>query len=67
MTSIQLKRSIVQISTCTALGNDGNNDSHTMALCDDGTLWMLYCNGDGWNWRRIPNVPQGEVKPEKRA
>jgi hypothetical protein len=58
-------RRILQISTCTALNNDGNESSHTMALCDDGTLWMLsFIDSKGWQWLRLPGVPQGAVKAE---
>lgn len=58
-------RKITQTSTCTAIDNDGNVDSHTIALCDDGTLWMLSYVIDGWQWLRLPEVPQGAVKPER--
>lgn len=58
-------RKIIQISTCVALDNDGNESSHTMALCDDGTLWMLSYHSDGWQWLRMPEIPKGSVKPER--
>jgi len=56
-----LSRDIVQISTCVALDNDGNESSHTMALCNDGTLWMLYFAQKKWQWQPLPDVPQAGV------
>ena len=62
-------RKIVQTSTCVAMDSQGNESSHTMALCDDGTLWLLSFNSFqcGCQWLRMPEVPQGAVKAERLA
>ena len=61
-----MARQIVQISTCEAVDTDFNEHGSTVALCNDGTLWLLSFNY-GWNWRRLPGVPQGFVKQERMA
>lgn len=48
------KRKIIQI----VLKPLGPNNSHLVALCDDGTLWRLI--DDHWPWEQIRDVTQDE-------
>lgn len=52
------KRKVVQIEAMPHHPNYLN----LAALCDDGTIWE-FCNNDK-RWRRIPDIPQDEVKDE---
>lgn len=48
-------RKIIQISVSTNL--DGYNKSQaTVALCDDGTVWVLETFDGGWV--KYPDIPQ---------
>lgn len=31
--------------------------SHIIALCNDGSMWKLYLDK---NWHRLPDIPKGE-------
>lgn len=48
-----------------AIAPDGDGTTDTKVLCDDGSLWMLRWAVRGWQWDRIPDVPQDEDEGEQ--
>ena len=52
-----MARKIIQISVCGVERNQQTQCSIvTAALCDDGTVWHLYNEHEGWY--KQPDVPQ---------
>lgn len=55
------ERRIIQISTAITTGE---NDTYTVALCDDGTVWSLF---NERNWVRLVDIPQDQETDDRHA
>jgi len=57
-------RKIIQVGICGVERLQATQCSLvTVALCDDGTVWHLYNEHNGWYQQ--PNVPQEDIVEEK--
>ena len=61
-------RKIIQVSHALILdGDQGVTIGETTALCNDGSLWLIYDVDSEFEgeWRRFPDIPQDKENADE--